>query len=207
MKNSTTPPHDEELLRLMLAGDGEAFERLYDRYQAGIYRFALRMSGSEAVAEDVTQDVFLTLMRDGGQYQARGSFAAYLFTIARHGVIRRLQRDRRFVALGEETEGGELPIQEQLVAEGDPLTELTRGELVDAVRQAIAALPVHYREVLLLCHLHEMSYAEAASVVGCEVGTVRSRLFRARAMVAERLGALKSDEPPQKKLNSARCFA
>src|ERR1044072_7314754 len=83
---------DADLLRLMLAGDEEAFTALYRRRQGGIYRFALQMSGSEAVAEDVVQETFMVLMRDGGNFDAgRGSLAAYLYRIAR---LRRRTRAR-----------------------------------------------------------------------------------------------------------------
>ncbi len=186
MKKVPHNPSDEELLRLMLAGDGQAFEQLYERWQAAIYRFALRMSGSEPLAEDVTQDVFLRLMRDGWQYKARGSFAAYLLAMARHCLLRRLQQERRFITFEAGTDDGMLA-EERLMAETDPLAELTREEMIAAVQQAIEGLPLHYREVVLLCHLHELSYAEAAAVIGCEVGTVRSRLHRARALLAEKL--------------------
>jgi len=191
-----------ELLRLTLAGDGGAFERLYQRWQSPLYRFALRMSGSETIAEDVTQDVFLTLMRDGGQYSERGSFAAYIFAIARHRVWRRLQRERWFVSLEtEEVAGSEDALTaDRLIAQADPLADLTRDEMVEAVRRAVLALPAHYREVVLLCYLHELSYAEAAEVIGCGLGTVRSRLHRARALLAEKLDAMKSADIPKTKM-------
>jgi RNA polymerase sigma-70 factor (ECF subfamily) len=186
----------------MLAGDGGAFEGLYRRWQSPLYRFALRMSGSETIAEDVTQDVFLTLMRDGGQYSGRGGFAAYIFAIARHRVWRRLQRERWFVRLETEeiAESEDALTTDRLIAQADPLADLTRDELVETVRRAVLALPAHYREVVLLCYLHELSYAEAAEVIGCELGTVRSRLHRARAMLAEKLDAMKSADAPQTKM-------
>jgi len=186
----------------MLAGDGGAFERLYQRWQSPLYRFALRMSGSETIAEDVTQDVFLTLMRDGGQYNERGSFAAYIFAIARHRVWRRLQRERWFVRLETEeiAESEDALTTDRLIAQADPLADLTRDEMVEAVRRAVLALPAHYREVVLLCYLHELSYAEAAEVIGCGLGTVRSRLHRARALLAEKLDAMKSADIPKTKM-------
>ena len=206
MKTASSTSSDVELLRLMLAGDGGAFEQLYQRWQSPLYRFALRMSGSETIAEDVTQEVFLTLMRDGRQYSGRGSFAAYIFTIARHGVWRRLQRERWFVRLeieeGVESDAG--LTSDRLIAQADPLADLTRDEMVEAVRRAVIALPAHYREVVLLCYLHELSYAEAAEVIGCELGTVRSRLHRARALLAEKLDAMKSADAPQRNLNLSR---
>jgi RNA polymerase sigma-70 factor (ECF subfamily) len=185
-----SPEHsDEELLRLTAAGDGDAFAALYRRRQAGIYRFALQMCGSAGIAEDVTQEVFMTLVRDSRMYDpARGTLASYLYGVARNQVLRRLEKERHFVAMTDETaEDGGTPLATQLVAGDDPLAELTRSELIDTVRQAVLALPVHYREVVVLCELHEMSYAEAATALGCAVGTVRSRLHRARALLVERL--------------------
>ncbi|HEY9432641.1 MAG TPA: RNA polymerase sigma factor [Blastocatellia bacterium] len=186
---------DEELLRLMLAGDGDAFEALYDRRQGGVYRFALRMSGSAEIAEDVTHDVFIALMRDGHQFDsARGSVASYLFGIARHSTLKRLRRERSFVSMSDDVEdGGSAPkgLDERLVADADPFADLTRSETIDLVRQAILALPEHYREVVALCSLGEMSYEQAASVIGCPVGTVRSRLNRAREILVRKLSAVK----------------
>lgn len=200
---------DIELMQLMLAGDSGAFERLYDRWQSSLYRFALRMSGSETIAEDVTQEVFLTLMRDGRQYSGRGSLAAYIFTITRHRIWRRLQRERWFVTLeiDESAESVEGLTADRLIAKNDPLADLARDEIVETVRRAVLALPAHYREVVLLCHLHELSYAEAAEVIGCEVGTVRSRLHRARVLLAEKLDAMKAADAPQKNVNFSRCPA
>jgi RNA polymerase sigma-70 factor (ECF subfamily) len=187
---------DEELLRLMLAGDGDAFEALYDRRQGGVYRFALRMSGSAEIAEDVTHDVFIALMRDGHQFDpTRGSVASYLFGIARHCALKRLRRERSFVSMSEDVEdGGDAPkgLDERLVADADPFADLTRSETIGLVRQAILALPEHYREVVALCSLGEMSYEQAASVIGCPVGTVRSRLNRAREILVRKLSAVKS---------------
>lgn len=209
MKNAHPPSNDAELLRRMLAGDGGAFEELYQRWQSPVYRFVLRMSGSEPMAEDVTQEVFLTLMREGGQYSGRGSFAAYLFAIARHRTWRRLERERWFVRLDleEQAESQEALAIDRLIAPEDPFADLTRDETVETVRRAVLALPAHYREVVLLCYLHELSYAEAAEVIGCELGTVRSRLHRARAQLAEKLNTMKDADAPQRNLNLARCLA
>lgn len=178
---------DETLLQRMRAGDEEAFLALYRRRQGGIYRFALRMSGSEAMAEDVTQDVFLTLVRGDGRYDAaRGSFSSYLFGIARNQIFKRFEQDRLLAPLAEPDEEAS-PAINGLIVEGDPLGDLARRETIEAVRQAVLGLPVHYREVVVLCDLHEMSYADTAEALGCAVGTVRSRLHRARGLLAERL--------------------
>ena len=179
---------DAELLGLMLGGDEDAFAALYRRRQGGVYRFALQMSGSEALAEDVVQEVFMVLMRDGGNFDpSRGSLAAYLYGIARNHVLRAFERERSLVPLDADSEdSGDAP-HANLVAHFDPLGDLTRAESVEKLRQAVLALPAHYREALVLCELHELSYADAAVSLGCAVGTVRSRLHRARAMLAEKM--------------------
>lgn len=182
---------DEELLARTAAGDADAFAALYRRRQAGIYRFALQMCGSEGIAEDVTQEVFMTLVRESQLFDpARGTLSAYLYGVARNQVLRRLEKERHFVALPDETtEDGNAPAGGAAypVSSDDPLAELTRSELIETVRGAVLTLPAHYREVVVLCELHEMSYAEAAEALGCAVGTVRSRLHRARSLLVERL--------------------
>jgi RNA polymerase sigma-70 factor (ECF subfamily) len=191
LKNVAAHTSDEELLRRMLGGSAGAFEALYDRRQGGLYRYALRMTGSEATAEDVTQDVFLELMRDGRLYDpARGSLKSYLYGMARHRVLRRLERERSHVSIDNDEEGG-APTDELLRASGDPFADLAREEMVSLVRQAVLSLPPHFREVIVLCHLQEMNYADAAEVVACPVGTVRSRLARGRTLLFEKLRALK----------------
>jgi RNA polymerase sigma-70 factor (ECF subfamily) len=149
----------------------------------------------------------MVLMSDARNYDpAKGSLSAYLYGIARNHVLRSLSRDRSFVSIGDSYEEDEAA-HEQLLSQDDPLGDLTRTEVIESVRQAVTALPAHYREVVVLCDLHEMSYAEAAQVLNCAVGTIRSRLHRARALLIEKLRA--SNEPGTASgiINSARCFA
>lgn len=181
-ESNPTEPGDDELLARVREGDEDAFLALYRRRQGAIYRFALRMSGSIAAAEDVTQETFMTLLRSGGRYDAaRGSISSYLFGIARNLVLKRLEKDRGLMPIAD----GDL--QDQFVVDGDPLIDLSRREAIDSVRQAVQALPPHYREVVVLCDLHEMSYTDAAAALDCAVGTVRSRLHRARELLVRRL--------------------
>jgi RNA polymerase sigma-70 factor, ECF subfamily len=192
------------LLRRMLGGCAESFAALYERRQGGVYRFALRMTGSEVFAEDVTQDVFLALMREGCQFDpVRGSVRSYLYGMARHRVLRRLERERAHVPF-EEDEGSAF---EELSSEADdPFTDLAREELVSLVRQAVLTLPAHFREVIVLCHLQEMNYAEAAEVVSCPVGTVRSRLARARTLLVGKLRALKGPALGERVVKTGRAL-
>ena len=211
MRAYPTTQSDEDLLRLMLAGDESAFTTLYGRRQAGIYRFALQMCGSESVAEDVVQEVFLALIRDAGRFDSsRGALSSYLYGIARNQVLRRLERERPFAAPLEDG-GTDAAAFDHAAARPDPLAELARAETVASVRQAVTALPPHYREVVALCELQELSYAEAAVVLNCAVGTVRSRLHRARSLLTEKLAEQRESAATagesQQSYSKARCFA
>jgi len=179
------PDTDDELLLRMRSGDQQAFVALYRRRQSPLYRFALHMSNSATVAEDVTQEVFLALIRDDCGYDPeRGTLSGYLFGIARKMVLRRLERSRSDVALEPDGEESDLV---ELVCNPDPLADLTRKEGIAALRRAVQALPRRYREVVALCDLEEVDYAEAAHVLGCPIGTVRSRLHRARALLLDKM--------------------
>jgi RNA polymerase sigma-70 factor (ECF subfamily) len=184
------PPHDPEaehaLLARMKDGDEAAFDALYRRHKDAVYRFALLHCGAGAAAADITQDTFVCFITQPGQYDpARGSIGAWLC-----GIARNLAR-RHLGAREEPTDPASLsdeaaPHESQVDAD-TPLDRVLRNESADEVRRAVAALAPHYRDVLILCELSELSYAEAAQVCGIEIGTVRSRLSRARAHLAETL--------------------
>lgn len=171
---------DDDLLRLLRDGDEAAFTSLYRQWQAPIYRFALRMTGREALAEDVVQETFLTVVNGAPGYEAgRGSFRGWLFGVARNQVLRRLRSERPYLPPAEDAEAP--------VAPDDPHAELHGREELARLRRAILALPEHYREALVLCGLQDVSYEDAALALGCAVGTVRSRLSRGREILAGRL--------------------
>jgi RNA polymerase sigma-70 factor (ECF subfamily) len=209
----TTPDSqtDDKLLGLMLAGDEEALATLYRRRQGNVYRFALQMSGSPALAEDVTQEVFMVLMRDGRNFNpARGSLNSFLLGVTRNHVLRRLERDRFYVPMDDDSEndvaGSGFSATNRFVGSG-PLDELSRTEMIESLKKAVLSLPARYREVVVLCDLQEMSYAEAAVVLGCAVGTVRSRLHRGRALLIEKLRPARAEDSTLADVKSARCFA
>jgi RNA polymerase sigma-70 factor (ECF subfamily) len=198
---------DNDLLGLMRGGDEEALAQLYRRRQAGVYRFALQMSGSKSIAEDVTQEVFLFLMRDGHVFDsARGSLGAFLLGVARNHVLRRLRVEHLLAPLADE--GEEESSVFQTTSELCPLEDLTRAETIENVRKAVLSLPAKYREVVVLCELQEVSYVETAEILGCAIGTVRSRLHRARALLISKLRpAANVAETDSASVKSARCFA
>ena len=178
---------DEQLLADTAQGDVRAFAELFRRRQGEVYRFALHMTGTPAAADDVTQDVFLRVMRDAGRFEAaRGAATAWLCGIARNCARQRLARDGAFLPL-EPTDDDSGRPGRGLTIEPDPLADLSRAEGIGRVRRAVLSLPVRYREVVVLCDLQERSYAETAAALGCAVGTVRSRLHRARGLLAHKL--------------------
>jgi len=208
------------LLRRMVAGDEAAFTLLYRRKHPAIYRFALHMSGNAAMAEDVTQEVFMTLIRDAKRFDpARGTLGGFLFGIARNHLRRRWEQERNSVPLPETADeldaimarssavrvggkngtsgyGGYGNVNGHANGNGNGAgmsaymlhrDDFASLENVTRVRQAIATLPENYREVVVLCELDELSYEDAAAALDCPVGTVRSRLHRARAILVEKL--------------------
>ncbi len=187
---------DDRLLRRMMAGDEDAFALLYRRKHPAIYRFALHMSGNPTIAEDVTQEVFMTLIREPRRFDPnRGTLGGFLFGIARNHLRKRWEQERRLIPFaGDNDELDDLMAAPAAASNGKghaPLPsatdEFTSLETISRVRQAIGTLPENYREVLILCELEEMSYEEAASALDCPVGTVRSRLHRAKAILLEKL--------------------
>jgi RNA polymerase sigma-70 factor (ECF subfamily) len=171
---------DTALVGAIRRGDEEAFARLYGAYQGPIFRYALHMCGPGA-ADDVVQETFMALLR-GGRFDAgRGTLAGYLFGIARHHILKRLAV-ARLEAPGDDDEMIEAASDDR-----SPFDEMSRAEAVEAVRAAIQSLPPVYREIITLCELEELDYAAAAGVVACPVGTVRSRLHRAKALLMAKL--------------------
>ena len=201
----TDPRPDDSLLAGVSRGDAGALTALFRRRHRDVYGFALHMTGSPEAAEDVTQEVFITVMRDAGRFDpGRATTIAWLCGIARNHVLRRLERERAVVTLDlNESQA------EPAGPWADPAAELFRARDIDAVRRAVATLPVRYREAVALCDLQELSYSDAAAAMGCAVGTVRSRLHRGRALLASKLSAAqgKSGEPAQgdRPPRQARC--
>ena len=183
----TEPPIDDlALLREMRAGGESAFGIFYERHQGQIFRFVLHMTGNEATAEEVTQEVFLLLINRPKAYDpTKGSLLAYLF-----GAARNLARR----ATGDGSGEVRLHVAEELdsaqVSDEGVLEILTTSEALDFLRKALLGLPEAYREVVVLCDLEEMSYEQAARVAECSAGTVASRLHRAHNMLRTKLSRM-----------------
>jgi RNA polymerase sigma-70 factor, ECF subfamily len=183
---------DTELLKAALAGEEDAFVLLYQRLKTGIFRYAFYMTNSISSAEEVTQDVFITLLKEGRNYRdGRGDVGAFAFGIARNLVRRVRRQERTHQPLPDDD--GIHQLAASLVTEPEALQrKLIRSEALQRVRAMIGSLPDRYAQVIVLCDLCELSYVEAASRLDCAVGTVRSRLNRAHALLAKKLKPFKS---------------
>ena len=176
---ASAPEDDEELLLRVAAGAEDALAELFARWQPPLRRYALRMCGSPEAADDVVQEVFVALIDNAARFdRGRGRAAGWLYGIARNQVLRRRERDR-----------GHTPLEDAPPVAVDPeqLEHLSRARDAERLYAALAAVPEHYREVVVLCDLQGLGYEEAAVALGCPIGTVRSRLHRARGLLAERL--------------------
>jgi RNA polymerase sigma-70 factor (ECF subfamily) len=178
--NDHDPPDeriDVRLLAEIVAGDEQAFVELYRRRHQDVYRFVFAMARSRSFAEDVLQEVFLNVLENASRFDvAKGSVRAWLFGCARYVTLDRFRLERRWT--------DDMPA-DGVAVDGDE--RLFADQRIERLHAAIARLPVEYREALVLCELQELSYAETAAVLGCPVGTVRSRLHRGRALLAAML--------------------
>jgi len=173
---------DEKLLREAGGGDESAFMALYERHRLPVFRFAYRMLNSSALAEEVTHDCFLGLIREPGRFDpARAALRTYLFAAARNLSAKHFRRYSCEESYEESAAG--LPGD----CDDGPLQRVLREEAADAVRRAVAALPPAQREVVVLFEYEGLSLAEVAEVVGSDAGAVKSRLHRARQRLRREL--------------------
>jgi len=171
---------DEDLYRRMRKGNRGALAELYERHEPALYRYALHVSGSRVVAEEVTHEVFLRMIGPQVSFDARrGPLEAYLYGIARN-LIRVLRRTGSVQEAGDQA------------AEHDILGDLIKDEIAVALHSAVRELPDRYRDAVVLCDLEERSYEDAARIMQCPVGTIRSRVHRARMLLASKLRPFKA---------------
>jgi RNA polymerase sigma-70 factor (ECF subfamily) len=185
---------EAELLLKAARGEEAAFLLLYERHRTPVFRFACRMLGSSTAAEDVTQECFLSVLRRPEAYRAeRASLRTYLCAIARHLALKQLRKR------GQETLMDDPPAETTeavwSAAVEDPLRTAIGGEEADVVRRAVEALPPLQREAVVLFEYQELSLADIAAVCEVDVGTVKSRLHRARERLRRALQPLLATAP------------
>ena len=167
---------DRDLAERLLRGDRDAFTTVYRVHSPGVFRFAYHMTGDRSKAAEITQEVFVWLIRHPRGYDPeRGSFAPFLTGVTRQCVRRQRRTDLRWTPFAESARDCS-----RNAADPDRAIDL------ETLRQAIAVLPLRYREVIVLYDLEGNSYEQTAAVLNCSVGTVRSRLHRARGLLARK---------------------
>jgi RNA polymerase sigma-70 factor (ECF subfamily) len=165
-----------DLVERFREGDREAFATLYRQHFPSVFRFALYMTGDRVRAGEITQDAFVWLVRHPGEFDPkRGDLGAFLGGVARKLMHRQERIDRRWQ-----------PLHPGSADRSDFAAGIERDQEAAELRRAIASLPERYREAVVLCDLEEKSYDEAAAALGCANGTVKSRLHRARALLASK---------------------
>ncbi|HKJ91999.1 MAG TPA: sigma-70 family RNA polymerase sigma factor, partial [Longimicrobiales bacterium] len=161
-----------------------------------VYRFALRLSGNPAAAEDLVQDTFLRAYRAWEQYTPGTKAKSWLFTICRNAYLRQRERDTRRAELVDQAARDEpgldgSPAREAPIFTGghdyDPEGDFFREIIDDTILEAIDALPQEFREVVVLSDLQGLPYQEVAGILHVPLGTVKSRLFRGRRMLQQKL--------------------
>lgn len=182
---------DWELARRAAQGDMHSFSALVRRYQKPVIQFCYQMTGSMPDAEDIGQETFINLYRSLGRLRAESSFSTLVFCYARNATLNHLRsagrRQRRIASFKQE--------QESFTgSSGQPDRQAQAREVGRSLRDGINGLPPEYREVLVLREFQGLDYQRIAEIVGCPVGTVRSRLARAREHLREHLLQVYGDQ-------------
>ena len=167
------------------AGDRQAFHALFESYKDKVYAIALHFSGDDAMAKDVTQQVFLKLFTTISQFRFDSEFTTWLYRIVANACIDEQRKRRRFVPFGE----GEEVIDRK--ARGSQEKTLIKREVSESVQTAITHLSPKLRLPILLKYVEGLSYEEIAAALGCSIGTVSSRLNRGHKALARELGHLR----------------
>lgn len=172
---------DEQCVTRAQKGEGKAFSELVRRYQDRVYRFLLRLTRSQDDALDLTQDTFMRAYQSIERWRPDALFRTWLFRIARNVAFDRLRRDKRveFVELDEDAE-----IPDTAAGPDAALETAQRYRLLES---ALERLPAEHREILLLREIEEMPYEEIAQVLDLNIGTVKSRIARARTALVDRM--------------------
>jgi len=176
---------DRACMNAIAQGDRAAFDSLYRRYYERLFRFGLRVTGRLHLVEDVVNETMLVVWRRAGDYRADAAVSTWIFGIAYRKSLKALARDGRAMARLDEVPESELAV---------PAT-LDREDVQAAVRQAVAALPAEHRAVVDLTFHFNCSCEEIAQILDCPVGTVKSRMFHARAKLRPLLSHLLGDSP------------
>jgi RNA polymerase sigma factor (sigma-70 family) len=185
---------DTERMARLAAGDTGALRELYEKHGRALLRFSSAMCRSRQAAEDLVHDTFVALLRGPHLFDpAQGTAFNYLCGVLRHRISRHFRQQKRWVTLVDDDSAA-------AAHDASPADEIARSEVSAEFRRAMLELPLQHREIIALCDLEELPYHAVAAILQCPIGTVRSRLHRARALLTIRLASLElvdlADEPP-----------
>jgi RNA polymerase sigma-70 factor, ECF subfamily len=187
-KQWETEGTDEQIVARVLSGEEHLFETLVRRYQTRILSHVARMVGSREDALDLSQEIFLKVFGALDRFNPEFRFSTWLFRIAGNAAIDHLRKRKpRTVPLETTDSDGHVSSPEYKSSDLDPFGQLRNTERGDAIARAIADLPAEFRELIALRHFTGLSYEEIAEVKNMPLGTVKNKLFRARAVLKERL--------------------
>jgi RNA polymerase sigma-70 factor (ECF subfamily) len=179
---------DLELVRLAQANDVRAFEALVVKYQRRVARHVARYLKSAADVEDAVQETFIRAYRGLAAFRGDSAFYSWLYRIAANVAIRHLERQPRHILLGDDAPEERVDAFEPGVSDSEqPERTLIAAQIADTVQRALAKLQPDLAEALLLYEVESKPYAEIATMLGIPIGTVRTRIFRAREFIARRL--------------------
>src|SRR4051794_4102994 len=173
---------DQELMRIVQAGDFSPASEIYDRYSGRIYNFALRFLRNAEAAEDATQEVFVKMMKHANQFQGDAKLSTWLFSITANWC-----RDYLRKADNKAKETEDVLITLPAPAEQSPDRTLEQRENEELIKRALQALTPEQREAILLSRYQGLSYAEIAQISGCSEGAVKTRVFRAMEVLKKAL--------------------
>ena len=177
---------DEELMLQVREGIGEMLGILFDRYQRPLFSFFVRLTGDRSLSEDLVQDVFYRILRYRHTYKPGSAFRSWMYQVARNARQDSLHRQRN-----------ETPLQESLHPAVVPHDKVAEEQESSVLRRALMALPEEKREVLLLSRFQELSYEEIGKLLGCDVGAVKVRVFRALQSLKQIAGQLQNQPSPK----------
>jgi RNA polymerase sigma-70 factor (ECF subfamily) len=188
---------DEELIAAFLEGDHTAFEELVRRYETQVFNLAYRILGDRTDALDVSQEVFILLFRKLGTFRSESRFSTWLYRVATNACRDYTRKKRYHLSLSSRADE-DMPEWEEMIPgdEESPDDLLISAELQDRVRKAIRKLPIKFREVVYLHDIEGYNYKEISEILDISLGTVKSRLNRARHRLAQELRGLA--EPKEK---------
>lgn len=176
---------DGDLMTKIATGQSKAFKIIFSRYGGSVLGYCTRLLGDRSVAEDVSQEVWIKVVKSARYYESRASLISWLFTIARNTSLNHLRQNKHFEELSDEVEK---TIEEQNFSQASLEEVLSREVTHQRVQQAIDQLPSQQRAALVMWLTEEMDYDRIAHELNTSVSAVKSLLFRARQTLAEKLG-------------------